>query len=266
MTASTEQSEQSENPENPENTEYFENWVSTFRRAPSAAVRLVCLPHAGGSASFFFPLAKAFSPDVEVMAVQYPGRQARRNEPGIDNVPEYADRIFAALRRLTDRPLALFGHSMGAVLAYEVALRMRKAGLPAPVRLFASGRRAPSRYRDEQVHKGTDGQLVAELRGLGGPHQSVLTDPEVLALILPAVRGDYRAVERYRHDPQARLECPVTVLVGDEDPRVTLDEARAWEEHTTGPTELEVFRGGHFYLVDRAGEVIDVLTRRLSAQ
>ncbi|MFF0226983.1 thioesterase II family protein [Streptomyces sp. NPDC004629] len=247
-------------------TEYFENWVSTFNPAPSAAVRLACLPHAGGSASFFFPLAKAFGPDVEVMAVQYPGRQARRNEPGIDNVPEYADRIFAALRQLADRPLALFGHSMGAVLAYEVALRMREARLPAPARLFASGRRAPSRYRDEQVHKGTDAQIVAELRGLGGPNLSMLADPEVLALILPAVRGDYRAVERYRHDPDARLDCPVTVLVGDEDPRVTLDEARAWAEHTTGPTELEVFGGGHFYLVDHAKAVIDLLARRLNTR
>lgn len=245
---------------------YFESWVKTFHRAPSAEVRLVCLPHAGGSASFFFPLAKAFGPDVEVMAVQYPGRQARRHEPGIDNVPEYADRIFAALRHLDDRPLGLFGHSMGAVLAYEVALRLRAAGLPAPTRLFASGRRAPSRYRDERVHEGSDEQIVAELRGLGGPNRSMLADPELLAMILPAVRGDYRAIERYRHDPEARLDCPLTVLVGDDDPRVTLDEAQAWAEHTTAPTELKVFRGGHFYLVDHSKDVIDLLARRLSAR
>ena len=245
---------------------YFEKWVKIFHPAPSGAVRLVCLPHAGGSASFFFPMAKAFGPSVEVMAVQYPGRQARRHEPAIDNVPEYADEIFEVLRHLDDRPLALFGHSMGAVLAYEVAIRMLQAGLPAPMRLFASGRRAPSRHRDEHVHKSSDEEIVAELQGLGGPHQRMLNDPELLAMILPAVRSDYRAIERYRHDPQARLDCPVTVLVGDSDPRVSLDEARAWAEHTTAPTELEVFRGGHFFLVDHSTDVIDLVARRLSAQ
>ncbi|WP_305783687.1 thioesterase II family protein [Symbioplanes lichenis] len=244
--------------------EHFQKWVRTFHPAPGATVRLVCLPHAGGSASFFFPLARAFGADVEVMAVQYPGRQDRRHEPAIDSVGAYADEIFAVLRHLDDRPLALFGHSMGAVLGYEVALRLARAGLPAPARLFVSGRRAPSRHRDESVHRSPDAQIVAELRRLGGPHQGMLADPEVLALVLPAIRSDYRAIEQYRHDPAERLDCPVTVLVGDDDPRVTVDEARAWAQHTTGPAELKVFPGGHFYLVERAAAVIDLLARRLS--
>jgi surfactin synthase thioesterase subunit len=250
----------------PRATAHFERWVSIFCPAPDSAVRLVCLPYAGGSASFFFPVAKALGPAVEVLAVQYPGRQARRHEPGIDNIREFADQIFAALRHLDDRPLALFGHSMGAVLAYEVALRMRQAGVPSPVRLFASGRRAPSRYRNEQVHRGSDEEIVAELRALSGPNQDMLADPEVLAMILPAIRSDYRAIERYRHDPALRLDCPVTVLTGDIDPRVSLDEARTWEEHTTGPTELEVFQGGHFFLVDRSIQVIELLARSLIGQ
>jgi len=241
-------------------------WLRTFHPAPSGAVRLVCLPHAGGSASFYFPMAKAFGPDVEVMAVQYPGRQDRRNEPGIDTVSQYADEIFAVLRHLDDRPLVLFGHSMGAVLAYEVAIRMTRAGLPSPMRLFASGRRAPSRYRDENLHRGSDEQIVAELRALGGSNQGMFADPEMLSLILPSIRGDYRAIEQYQHDAEARLDCPVTVLVGDDDPRVSIDEARAWAEHTTAPTELEVFPGGHFYLVDHSQAVIDLVARRLSVQ
>lgn len=244
---------------------HFPKWVRNFHPAPDGTARLVCLPHAGGSASFYFPMAKAFGPGTEVMAVQYPGRQDRRAEPTIDSVSAYADEIFAVLRHLDDRPLALFGHSMGAVLAYEVAVRMARAGLPSPARLFVSGRRAPSRYRDENTHQQPDEELVAELRRLGGSHQALLGDPEMLPLILPAIRGDYRAIELYQHDPADRLDCPVTVLVGDDDPRVSIDEARAWAEHTTGPTELEVFRGGHFYLVDHSREVIDLVARRLSA-
>ncbi|MFJ9950930.1 thioesterase II family protein [Kitasatospora sp. NPDC091207] len=248
-------------------TAQYQKWVSVFHPAPNSAVRLVCLPYAGGSASFFFPVSRALAPKgIEVLAVQYPGRQTRHQEPGIDNIPDFADQIFAALRHLDDKPLALFGHSMGAVLAYEVALRMRRAGLPTPVRLFASGRRAPSRYRDEKVHTGSDEDVVAELKTLSGTSQVMLADPEILAMILPAIRSDYTAVERYRHDPGQELDCPVTVLTGDADPRVSIDEARAWEEHTTGPTELEVLAGGHFFLADRSAQVIEIVARRLTGQ
>ncbi|WP_329011162.1 alpha/beta fold hydrolase [Micromonospora rifamycinica] len=247
----------------PQSAEQVEKWVRRFHPAPECAARLVCLPHAGGSASFFHPVSRALAPTVEVLAIQYPGRQDRRHEAALGSIAELADRILDALRHLDDRPLALFGHSMGAILGYEVALRMRDAGLPAPTHLFASGRRAPSRYRDEGVHHLPDDRIVSELRTLSGTDATMLADPEVLAMILPAIRSDYRAVETYRHDPGRKLDCPVTVLTGDSDPRVSLDEAGAWAEHTTGPTELKVFPGGHFFLVDRSADVLAVLRREL---
>ena len=125
-----------------------QSWIrSSSHPLNPDAVNLVCLPHAGGSASFFFPLSRALAPRVAVRAVQYPGRQERYRESNIDSVPALADEIFGALAATVTGPVALFGHSMGAVLAYEVALRMRRAGLAEPLLLFASGRRAPSRYR-----------------------------------------------------------------------------------------------------------------------
>jgi len=235
-----------------------------FHPAPAGEARLVCLPHAGGSASFFFPVSRALAPAVEVLAVQYPGRQDRRHEPPVDNIPDLADRIIDALRQLDDRPLALFGHSMGAVLGYEVALRLRDAGLPPPAHLFVSGRRAPSSDRRYQMPQVSDAQIVAELRTLSGTDTTMLADPEVLAMILPVVRADYRAVEKYRHDPDRRLDCPVTVLTGDSDPRVSIDEARAWAEHTVGPTDLHVLPGGHFFLVDQRDDVVAILLRQLA--
>lgn len=249
----------------PRAEEHVEKWVRRFHPAPDAHTRLVCLPHAGGSASFFFPVAGALAPEVEVLAVQYPGRQDRRHEPVVDTIPDLADLIFDALRHLDDRPLALLGHSMGAVIGYEVALRMRDAELPAPTRLFASGRRAPSRDRAEHVYQASDAEIVAELRTLGGIDAAMLADPEVLAMILPTVRGDYRAVETYRHDPGRRLDCPVTVLTGDRDPRVSMDEARAWAEHTTGPTDVHVLPGGHFFVADQRDRVLEILRQELGS-
>jgi surfactin synthase thioesterase subunit len=249
----------------PESSAPFETWLHRFRPAVDATWSLVCLPHAGGSASFFFPLARALAPAIDVLAVQYPGRQNRRHEPGIDSVPELADRIVDALRRLDDRPFALLGHSMGALLAYEVALRLAAAGLPTPSHLFVSGRRAPSCYRDDRFHLSSDGDMLAHIRRLGGPGSTALDDPEIQEMVLPVIRNDYRAVETYRHDPSAGLDCPVTVLTGDRDALVSTDEAHAWAGHTTGPTDLEVLPGGHFYLSDRTGQVAELLRRRLLA-
>lgn len=231
-------------------------WVRRFHPAPSSLIRLVVLPHAGGSASFFHPLSAMLSPAVDVLTIQYPGRQDRRREPVIPSIARFADEIFTALRPWTDRPMALFGHSMGAVVAFELGVRF--ATLPADplVHLFASGRRAPSSVRpDEAVHLRDDDGLLAEMRRLSGTEPRVLGDPDMLPFILPAVRADYRAVETYRCRPGAAITCPVTVLTGTGDPLTTLDEAEAWRRHTSGDFSLRAFSGGHFFLVDHASEV-----------
>ncbi|MEU8686318.1 alpha/beta fold hydrolase [Streptomyces sp. NPDC048611] len=239
-------------------------WCRRFHPAPDAGRRLVCFPHAGGSASFYHPVSAALSPGVDVIAVQYPGRQDRRREPAIDDIRLLADRIAEALGAWSDRPLTFFGHSMGALVAFEVARRLERDG-DGPVRLFASGRRAPSAYRDEQVHRQDDDGLVAELRALSGTDSRLLDDDEMLRMVLPALRNDYKAVETYRSEPAAVVRCPVTVLVGDEDPKTTLDEAGAWDTHTTGGFDLRVFPGGHFYLADRPDEVMTVLSDHFTA-
>ncbi|HET8659299.1 MAG TPA: alpha/beta fold hydrolase [Micromonosporaceae bacterium] len=241
-----------------------DTWIRRYHPAPDSTVRLVCFPHAGGSATFYLPVSAKMPPAIEVCAVQYPGRQDRRAEPGIESIPALADAIFDTVRPLSDRPLAFFGHSMGAIVAYEVALRMERYGMAPLVRLFASGRRAPSRYRPETVHQQGDQGIIAELRELSGTNANMLGDPEMLEMILPAIRADYRAIETYRHVSDQPVSCPVTALVGDSDPRVTLDEAKAWEGHTTGPFDLRVFPGAHFYLIEQGQAVIQVLIEELA--
>ncbi|AEH09984.1 MULTISPECIES: thioesterase II family protein [Protofrankia] len=249
-------------------------WIRRFHPVADPARRLVCFPHAGGSAPFFFPLSQELSAPagpgrrgVDVLAVQYPGRQDRLGEPAVTSIAGLAEGIATALRPWAGEPLTFFGHSMGAVVAFEVALRLRARGQDGPVRLIASGRRAPSRYRQRQdVHGRDDAGIVAELRQLAGTDPRLLGDEEILRMILPAIRADYTAVETYRSEPGAVLPCPVTVFTGDADPQVTLDEAQAWREHTIAGFDLRVFPGGHFYLAEDPGPVIAAIRAELAAR
>ncbi|MGW7256828.1 thioesterase II family protein [Streptomyces sp. NPDC054834] len=237
-------------------------WIRRFNPAPDAAHRLVCFPHAGGSASFYFPVSRALSPAVDVLAIQYPGRQDRRHEPCVDSIHGLADALAEELDGWFDRPVTFFGHSMGASLAYEVARRFEERGTVLHG-LFASGRRAPSTVREERVHLLDDDGLIEDITRLSGTDTQVLGDPEILRMILPSIRADYRAAETYRYTPGPRLTCPLTALTGDDDPQVTMDEAGAWAEHTSGPFDLKVYPGGHFYLNSQAPAVLSTLKSHL---
>lgn len=239
-------------------------WCRRYRPARDAASRLVCLPHAGGSAPFFLPVATALSPGVDVVAIQYPGRQDRRAEPPISDMTVLADRIHAILRRQPELPVTLFGHSLGALIAFEVTRRLEAEG-QGPVRLFASGRRAPSTHRDENVHRLTDAGILAEVRKMNGTASSVLGDDEMMRAVLPALRADYHAAETYSCAPDVTVSCPISALTGDGDPKTTVEEASQWARHTSGSFDMQVFPGGHFFITSHADQVIGLLSRHFSA-
>ncbi|MFD7028393.1 thioesterase II family protein [Streptomyces sp. NPDC059917] len=245
-------------------TETTERSNGSIRRFhPSeAGVRLVCFPHAGGAASYFYQVSRQLSAVADVLAVQYPGRQERRKEPFVPGVTELADVLVEELREWADRPLALFGHSMGALVAYEVARRLEEEGIK-PVALFASGRGAPSLSRDDGVHLRSDEGLLDKVRELGGTTGSLLEDPDVVEMLIPAIRNDYRAVETYRHTPGPPLACPLVVFTGDADPQVTVAGAQAWDAFSTGDFELNVYSGGHFFLDAHAARVLGRIRTRL---
>lgn len=243
-----------------------DTWCRSFHPAPDARVRLVCFPHAGGSASYYFPISAALHPGVDVIAVQYPGRQDRRAEPAITSISELADLATRALSGWSDRPLTLFGHSMGAVVAFEVARRLERLGRE-PDRLFLSGRRAPRHARrdGEMVHLRDDDGLITEIKRLSGTDLEVLGNDELLRMVLPAIRSDYRAIETHHIDDGVRVRCPITALVGDADSMNPPDEVRAWSGYTTGDFDMRVFPGGHFYLANQQREVLGVLTEHFRA-
>ncbi|WP_411106752.1 thioesterase II family protein [Streptomyces sp. cmx-4-9] len=219
--------------------------------------QLVCFPHSGGAASVYRPLAAAMAGDARVVAVQYPGRQDRHGEALVTDLHELADGVAGALRAApADVPRIFFGHSMGAILAYEVAQRLGGEG---PVALIASGRPAPSRVRLTTSYLLDDEALARQVAWLGGTAGGLLDHPEMRALLLPLIRGDYRASETYRPRGDAPLDCALVALGGDVDPVAPLEDLRAWSEHTTGPFRLEVLSGDHFYLQDNWPEIADLV-------
>ena len=241
------------------NTAPAELWLRRFHSTADGRVRLFCFPHAGGAASYYFPFSQTLAPEIEVVAVQYPGRQERRREPRIESIAGLADAVTAALDGQLDRPYAFFGHSMGAIVAFEVAYRLLASSAPPPLRLFASGRRAPSTRREESVHLRDDAGVVAELKRLGGTDQRFLEDEEILALALPPTRSDYKAVETYRFEPRPPLDVPISVLSGRSDPQTTPQEIAAWVGHSTTPPDFHAFPGGHFFLDGCRDEVAETI-------
>jgi surfactin synthase thioesterase subunit len=224
---------------------------------------LVCFPHAGGAATAYAPLAAALPAAVDVVALQYPGRQERLSEPSLDSVDDLVAAIVPELWPVLDRPFAFFGHSAGAIVAFEAARVLEQRYGTVALGLFASGRRGPSTRREEQVHRGGDRSLLREVARLGGTPAHLLDDEDVQQMLLPALRGDYKAIETYEWRPGPPLQCPIWALLGDDDPLATEAEAAAWRSQTTGGFELHVFPGRHFYLVDQQPAVVDLIARHL---
>ncbi|WP_258382359.1 thioesterase II family protein [Streptomyces sp. NTH33] len=243
------------------------DWCVRWAASDDAPVRLFCLPHTGGGAALYRRWAERLAPRADVLSVRLPGREKRFTEPPYRRLDELTGALADAVEPLLDRPYAWFGHSMGALIGYEMCRRLRERGVRAPELLIASGRRAPHLpSRQRAVHAAPQRELVDHLRELNGTPAAVLDSAAALSALLPMVRADFAVSETYRWRAGRPLDCPVVVFGGRDDPLATPGELAGWQQHTAAGAEVRLFDGGHFYLHEGAREqVLSALAAHLPA-
>jgi len=249
------------NPNSPSN----ERWLAYREVNPRARVRMFCFPYAGGGASAYRGWAGPLPPDVEVCPVQLPGREGRLRETPFDRpeplVQALADGLQPYMQGL---PFVFFGHSMGAMLSFELARELRRRGQPLPLHLFVSGRSAPQIVDDEEpIHALPEAEFIDKIRELNGTPEEVLQHMELMRLLIPVLRADFAVNETYVYTEQEPFGFGISAFGGLGDKEVTREEVAAWKEHTTGRFRLRMLPGDHFFIHGNRDMVLEALARDL---
>ena len=240
-------------------------WILVKPRKTRARVRLFCFPYAGGGASIFRFLTEQSLPDIEICPVQLPGREGRFTEEPFDSLEELLSPLYQELLPFLEGPYAFFGHSMGALISFELTrLIYQKEQVPGPVRLFVSGHRAPHLPDSKlPLHALPDLQLIEALHDLNGTPKDVLNHSELLNLMLPLLRADFALCETYTYKPGTVLACPISAFGGLQDDGVPREAILAWREHTESSFRAHFFAGDHFFLHKEQPKVLAVLLANL---
>lgn len=232
----------------------------------TGGIRLFCFAHAGAGASTFRAWPELIGPGVQVTAVQLPGREDRIRERAHDRLEGLLDELVPVLAGAVDGPYALFGHSMGALIAYEATRRLVAQGTPPPVHLFASALGAPhAPYRKTRVSRLPDPEFKRAMAALSGLPKKVVHETGFLRLLMPTLRADFQLCETYEHTDSAPMPCRLTVLTGADDDVQPLDLA-LWRELSTGPFRIRVIDGDHHFVVKQRRQVAEVVRAGLAGE
>lgn len=226
----------------------FDPWISCRKPGPQTRLRLFCFPYAGAGAMIFRTWSNGLPADVEVCPVQLPGRGTRLMERPFTQLSPLIEALAQALAPLLDQPFAFFGHSLGALISFELARRIRQYRLH-PVHLFVSGARAPQLpHRAPPLHTLPDKEFMLELRRLNGTPAELLDHKELMEIMLPLLRADFALYETYVYSTEPPLDCPITAFGGLQDHKVSNSDLEAWCAQTSASFSMSMFPGDHFFL------------------
>jgi medium-chain acyl-[acyl-carrier-protein] hydrolase len=242
-------------------------WVAvdpTRCAVKTSRIRLFCFPYAGGGTAPFYAWTKHLHPEVELLRIQLPGRETRLREAAFLDFSRLVETLTAELLPWLERPFAFFGHSMGALIAFETANKLREMGGPNPSHLFVSSFRAPHLPdRDPISMDIPDDKFVERLAQYEGMPQAVLDNSELMALFLPILRADFQVLNSYRFKPQAPMECPIRLFGSLDDLKTSQLEMEAWRNHTAAVFSSHYFQGGHFYIHENYPDVIKIINQHV---
>jgi medium-chain acyl-[acyl-carrier-protein] hydrolase len=239
-------------------------WLVRHRATAPSPLRLFCFPYAGGAAHIYRQWPQSLPASVEVCAVQPPGRGSRIREKPFSDIHSLVAAAAEALRPHMVPPFAFFGHSMGALVSFELARHLRRTGGAGPSHLFVSGSRAPQvPDTGPVIYDLPEAELVEELRRIRGTPAEVLEHAELLQLILPLLRADFSVTQTYRYEDEPPLDCPITVFGGLQDEEVARGSLDAWREQTTAAFSLRMLPGDHFFIHTSHGLLLESLAREL---
>lgn len=238
-----------------------------FRRSYArerAELRLFCFPYAGGTANVYRDWEQYLLPTIEVLPAQLPGRGPRLREPSFVSLPDLVKALTTAITPLLDRPFAFFGHSMGAVIAFELARSVRQALACEPEVLCVSARRAPQVPNDEPPsYNLANNEFIAELQRIDGTPREVLQHTELMELVVPVLRADFQLIQTYQYEAGAPLACPIAAYGGLEDNEVPRELLSMWRGQTTSGFALHMLPGDHFFLRSAQTLLLEILARQL---
>jgi len=224
-------------------------WLVCPRPNPRASLRLFCFPHAGGGVSAFSTWTPDLLPGVELCLVQLPGRENRIQEPPVKQLSVLVRMVADALGPAMTCPFAFFGHSMGALIAFELARELRRQGRRMPQYLFASAHRAPQlENTSRQLHTLPDGELIQEMAEMNGTPAAILDNQEFMQLVLPIFRADLELCETYVYTDEYPLGCSISAFGGTKDPEVTWEHLISWQQQTCMTFTVRMFPGDHFFI------------------
>ncbi|MDQ0175270.1 thioesterase II family protein [Bacillus chungangensis] len=226
-------------------------------------IKLFCIPYAGGSAVVYSKWKKLINPLIELKEIELPGRGYKMKEPLLDNMPEMVENIFKEMKNEIKPPYALFGHSMGALITYELYKKLKKAGYPAPVHMFISGKKSPQvAIKDLKLYHLPEDEFIDHILKYNGTNESVFKNKELASLFIPILRADFKIVETYKFDhTDDRLDCDISVFGGTEDRTVDWDDLLQWQEVAKKKCNFYSFKGGHFFINEHTEEVVNQINR-----